>query len=203
ITVGTDPFQRTWHLPKALLARHSTHLAKLCSNPYRKEVLLPDIDARAFANFVDYIHSSIYSLNDKVPDFRRLRASTEAAVLGSNLGAKDYADAAIRQLHASFEPLARLRTSNAKRSLIRASDIEYVCRSDVDGVRRLFFDGVASHWMQREVLNMVNEMDFKGDTVTWAQVYDEYEEFRTRMRETLGIVDMSRSALLRPVAEYL
>jgi hypothetical protein len=91
------------------------------------EAQLPTISPNAFADFVSYMHSSIYSTNTQVAGYRSLRAHTDACLLAAKLEADKYWAAAMRQLHALFLPLARSRRSDAKQSFIRASDIDYVC----------------------------------------------------------------------------
>jgi hypothetical protein len=205
ITVGPDPTtSRIWHLPRTLLTQHSTHLTKFATNPYNHSILLPSIEPRDFANFVDYLRSSIYSLNEHVLSYRAIRQNAEAAVLGIKMGSTRYRQAAIRQLHMIFEPLARLRTSNARKSSIRASDVQHVCQAAPGGgLRQLFFDAVASHWTQAEVLNIGSAMDMPGDTTSWADVYNSYPEFRISMAESLGVGDAGRATLLKPVEEYI
>jgi hypothetical protein len=205
ITVGPDPItSRIWHLPRALLTRHSTYLAKYATNPYTHSILLRSIEPRDFANFVDYMRSSIYSLNEHVPGYRAIRQNTEAAVLGMKMGSTGYTQAAIRQLHMIFLPLARLKTSNARKSSIRASDVQYVCQAGLGGgLRQLLFDAVASHWTQAEVLNIRSAMDMPGDTTSWADVYNSYPEFRRSIAESLGVGDAGRVTLLKSVEEYI
>ncbi|CAO2648007.1 Nn.00g089290.m01.CDS01 [Neocucurbitaria sp. VM-36] len=229
VIVGSYPqSQRTWILPRALLARHSAFFANHIQDPIAKEpVELQGIEPSDFQNFVDYMHSSIYSLNQQVTGYRAIRANTSACMLGIQLGAKAYHDAALRQLYMIFEPLARLRTSNARKSLIRASDVDFICintapslgestiintigeegdnKNRIDsGIRQLFFDAVASHWTQTNVLNIGDtRMDTHGDTATWIDVYNTYTDFRITVANSLMIPNAMRAALLRPVDEYL
>jgi len=231
ITVGLAPDQRTWCLSVTPLAKYSTYFARLTSNnPQLTTHELSDVNHHAFANFVDYIHSGIYSPNTRVPGFRYLRTGAEAALLGFKLGCTEYRDVGTRKLYQLFEPLARLKQSNKAKSLIRASDVEWICEltrhepdvkdtetppqaffndlnraestTGANGIRQLFFDAVASHWTQREVGNMVNETELGGDTVTWGHVYTTYHEFRETMEKSLNDHDLDRAALLRPVEEY-
>jgi hypothetical protein len=180
---------------------------------------LQDVDPHAFANFVDYMYSSIYSPNTRVPGFRYLRAGRDAAALGSRMGCSEYEDAGVRQVWVLVEGMGKLG-SGRSRSLVRASDIEWVCRNTacraraygakkkgdendgLDTVRRLFFDAVASHWTQREVAGMADELDNAGDTVSWGHVYDKYYDFGERIRKSMGVVNSMRGGLLRPVEEY-
>jgi hypothetical protein len=158
-------------------------------------VTLTDLDPRAFANFVDYIRSSIYSLNEQIPGFRAIPHNTLAYLLGAQLGAREYAVAAMRQLYMIFEPLARLPTSNARKSSIRATDVEFVWRNtqDGDGLRWLFGDAVASHWTAREVYDIEDMMGWK----------DLEAGFREVLRASLSVLAVRRGELLRPVKEYL
>jgi hypothetical protein len=213
VVIGSDPItQRAWLLPRALLAKHSTYFAKICAKSETNEHNLEDVDPRAFANFVDYIRSSIYSLNANTAAFRHVRANVKAALLGIKFGARDYADAAIRQLYMLFEPLARLRTSNKSKSVIRASDIEFVCRQSfgskeeekaAERLRQLFFDATASHWGQFEAVKIFQMRDLHGDTVAWNEVNSKYPQFAHTMKQSILVMDKARAQLLRPVKEYL
>ena len=226
VSVGSDTRDRkTWKLPKALLARHATFFDALVQDPNAKgPVTIDEVEPRDFQNFVDYMHSSIYSLNQQAPGYRAIRANTTACLLGIRLGAKAYHDAAIRQLYTIFEPLARLRTSNVRKSSIRASDIEFICTHTSpsgsvvntgdkerqsenkieSGIRQLFFDAVASHWTQSNVLNVGDtRMDTPGDAASWADMYNVYPDFRVTLANSLKMADVWRAALLRPVDEYL
>jgi hypothetical protein len=190
----------------------------------QEKATLSGIAVGDFQNFVDYMHSSIYSLNTKVPGYRAIRANTDACLLGARLGAKGYAEAAIRQLYHLFEPLARSRDSSAKKSVLRASDIEYIClrtttpsSNSVEaaeakilaGLRQLFFSALASHWTQRDVITIgALEIDFSpndapNDTTSWSHVYNTYHDFRVYVAASLRFADVWRTALLRPVGEYV
>ncbi|KAF1920793.1 hypothetical protein BDU57DRAFT_509225 [Ampelomyces quisqualis] len=197
LTIGPPHLQRSWTLPRPLLAKHSTHLAALAANPFRKNATLAHIDPRAFANFVDYMHSSIYTLNTRVAGFRSITAGLQAVELGQKLGAKAYVSAAVRRLHMSFEALARLAGKGKRMSLIRAEDVAFVCSREVgQGCMMLFFDGVVSHWRQVEVVKM-------RDWHEWRVLCDEYGEFEKSVGKTLGVGDAQRGELLRSVEEYL
>jgi hypothetical protein len=201
VTVG----QRAWHLPRALLARHSTFFAQLCRDPAQCSTTLnAAVDAHAFANFADYMHSSIYTLNPHVTAFRSIRANTLAYLLGCRLGAQSYSDAALRKLHRLFEPLAKLGCSNARLSSIRAADVQVVWRATRpgDGLRCLFADAVASHWRQLDVVRVGADADGL-ETVSWREVYDMYGDFRERLVASLAWADGERGGLLGRVEGYL
>ncbi|KAH7346107.1 hypothetical protein BKA66DRAFT_397679, partial [Pyrenochaeta sp. MPI-SDFR-AT-0127] len=215
VTVGSDPSnRRTWVLSKSLLARHSKYIANIIKqDSEEEEVFIIDLEPGEFQNFVDYMYSSIYSLNTHVTGYRATMDNAMACLLGEKLSAKEYSDAAMRQLYMIFQPLARLRTSNARKSSIKASDIEYICRNTVphsstlqqrSGIRKLFFDAVASHWTQVDILN-IQAMDTAtpNDTVSWFDVYKKYSDFRIMLTSSLKIADVWRTAILRPVDEYI
>jgi hypothetical protein len=212
VIVGAGPAtQRTWYLPKALLLQHSTFLAQLCTNPFRKEITLEDVDIRVFMNFVDYMRSSIYTLNEQIPNFRRIHEGAKACLLGQKLGAVSYRHAAISSLHTFLEPLARLKSSNMRMSTIRAEDVDFVCRntdSNPDklgsGIRRLFFDAVASHWSNweaKKVTGYQNHLD--KDMREWTDLCTKYEDFRTAILRSCSEPDPRRKELLKAVHEYL
>jgi hypothetical protein len=221
IIVGPDSAsRRVWSLSKASLARHSPYFAKLCVNPFKHEVTFEDVDPRAFANFASYLHSSIYALNQQVPGFRAIHEATKAHLLGEKIGCKPYADAALRQLYGIFEPLARAPTSNARQCSILASDVEYVCRNTTApstfpstaapakeqvglGLRHLFFDALASHWTQQEILNIGPMMDTPSDTGKWADVYNANTDLRITLASSLNVGDAWRSGLLKGVDDYV
>lgn len=211
VVVGADPVtQRTWHLPKALLTHHSTYLAEICTNPFITSVTLEDIDIRAFANFVDYMRSSIYTLNERIPGFRRVHESIEACLLGQKLGCRTYKNAAIINLHMGFEPLAQLKGSNKRLSTIRAEDIDYVCRNtnkdehnnDIcKGLRQLFHDAVASHWSNWEVNKLTGHHDeYMGE---WTEMCVKYDDFRITLLASCHTSDAQRHILFKPVSQYL
>jgi hypothetical protein len=226
VTVGIEPnSQKAWYLPKDLLARHSTWFAsRIHIGAVQENATLSGIASSDFQNLVDYMHSSIYSPNTKVPGYRAIRANTDACLLGARLGARGYTEAAIRQLYHLLEPLARSRDSNAKKSILRASDIEYIYlhtmppspfsaeegeAKTLAGLRQLFFSALASHWTQRDVITIgTPEIDFSpndapNDTTSWSHVYNTYHDFRAYVAASLRFADVWRTALLRPVGEYL
>lgn len=207
VTVGPDPItQRTWFLPRALIVQHSTHLAQLCANPFWNEITLEDIDVRAFANFVDYMRSSIYTLNEQIPGFRRIHEGTKAYLLGLKLVAMVYSNAALTSLHMLFEPLARLKSSNMRKSMIRAEDINFVCHNTDPngpgrGLRQLFLDAVASHWSHWEANKLTGHHDgYKGE---WTDLYIKYADFRITMLTSCRKPDVKRKELLLDVQAYL
>jgi hypothetical protein len=193
--------QRVWYLPKALLSRHSTHLAELCTNPFRSEIALPAIDPHAFANFVDYMRSSIYTLNSQVHSFHPIRAGTEACLLGETLGATEYADVAMRALHMAFEAMAKMRRRSVRMCIVRPEDVEYVCGLDEGvgmGLKKIFCEATASMWRQEEAYYLK-----KGQVDEWKHVYDKCVMFKEVMLKSMGVKDPYRAALLKPVDKYL
>jgi hypothetical protein len=205
ITVGSSPAeQRTWALTPKLLLR-CPYLAALSRNSPHTPVHLPEVDPRDFATYVMYLHSGIYTLNPQVPNFRPLHAATRAHLLGLRLHDSVYADAAIRQIHAILLPLAKLRTSNAAKSPIRASDIEFVAeRSRAgSGIRRLFVDAVSSHWAQGECWGAGHVKSERPGEVKWVDVLAEYNDLRSCLVRTRVVGDRWRGSLLGGVEDYL
>lgn len=210
VTVSADPStQKTWSLSKALLIRHSIFFDSLMRlDPLKEQIVLEHISLRDFQNFVDYLHSSIYSPSTQFPGYRAIHVNASACLLGERFGARAYSDAALRRLYMVFEPLARLRTSNARMSSIRASDIAFVSTSisnmpaHISGIRQLLFDSVASHWTQRDALE-IGAQDSPTDTTTWTEVYNTNAGFRSTLAKSLNVLDTWRGDLLRPVEEYL
>ncbi|KAH6074001.1 hypothetical protein HBI67_061250 [Parastagonospora nodorum] len=211
VVVGADPVtQRTWYLSKALLIRHCTHLAEICTNPFLTSVTLEDVDIRAFTNFVDYMRSSIYTLNEQIPGYRRVHEGIKACLIGHKLGCMAYSNAAIISLHMGFEPLAQLKTSNKRLSTIRAEDIDFVCRNTnkdennndlCKGLRQLFHDAVASHWSYWEVNKLTGHHDeYMGD---WTELCVNYDDFRITLLASCRTSDAQRHALFKPVNQYL
>ena len=203
--VGTKPAeQRTWTLTPQLLLR-CPYLAALSRSSPHTPVHLPDIDPRDFATYMMYLHSGIYTLNPQIPNFRPLHAATRAHLLGLRMHDTVYANAAIRQIHAILLPLAKLRTSNAAKSPIRASDIEFVAeRAKVgSGIRRLFVDAVSSHWAQGECWGAGHVKDERPGEVRWADVLAEYNDLRSILVRTRVVNDRWRGSLLGGVDDYL
>ncbi|KAL5117526.1 hypothetical protein ACEQ8H_004556 [Pleosporales sp. CAS-2024a] len=209
IVVGAGPtVQRTWYLGRGLLAQHSTQLGEMCTNPFRKSITLEDVDVHAFANFVDYMRSSIYALNEQVSGFRRIREGIKACLLGHKLGAKAYSNAAMHSLHMGFQPLAKLTSSNMRLSVIRASDLDLICRNtshDDDaagrGLRQLLFDAVASHWSKWEANQLASQND--EHMVEWIDLFVKHEDFKLTMLASCRTSDKRRGKLLKPVHHYL
>lgn len=226
MTVGIET-QRTWTLSKAPLAESCWLFYFLFSeDPTISEIHLPTVSPHAFADFVDYIRSSIYSVNTHIAGYRSIRAHTDACLLGIQLDADEYRRAATRALHGLFEPLARARKSNALRSLIRASDIEYICvRTSaaqlvfsssipdmwglVKGLQMLFFDALAAHWTQQDVIAISmpgstsgSSKDNLWDVTPWRDLYRRFPKFRAHLVKTGAVADKWRGIILKKVDRY-
>jgi hypothetical protein len=221
-TQGTHTYTRTWHLSRALLAKHSSTVRNLPED--EKSIVLASTPPQIFQNYLDYARSSIYSLNRLIP-VSPLRQHTSAWLLGSTLGSPDFCVAALRALHGIFEPCARSRHSTAARSPIKAEDVEYVCRESVVGsaLRVMYFDAVAAHWTRFEAENVEREVDEDVDmdrsaledegggrdgeeqakNITWADICAKYADFRTRILLSLMFSDGRRDLLLRSAEEYV
>ncbi|KAF2033608.1 hypothetical protein EK21DRAFT_86098 [Setomelanomma holmii] len=201
VTVG----QRVWHLPKALVAKHSTYFAQLCQDLSHDQFTLDHIDANDFANLAAYLHSKIYTLNEHVEGYRAIRSNTTAYLLGAHLGAKAYTDAALRTLYRIFEPLARMNGSNARLSSIRASDVEFVCARTTagNGLRKLFVDAVAARWSELDLVGVGPDADGLAGGVRWRDVLGNYVDLRERLEGSLGMGDSRRGRILKRVEEYV
>ncbi|KAI8937249.1 hypothetical protein NX059_006458 [Plenodomus lindquistii] len=230
LIVGPDPStQRPFYLPRALLIQHSTLLASILDGKSDKIITLTQHSSQAFQNYADYLHSSIYSVNKHVSSYHFLRTHVQSCLLGSFLGSQDYSVAALHHLHALFLPGANDTKSCADKSCIRASDVAFICTrtagfplppfaeehqgqqqqlrpQDVDclaALRHLFFDAVASHWSQRDVVQM-GAGDQNADTEKWQDVYHQYADFRARIKATgMGWDGVARSGLLGDVGVYI
>jgi hypothetical protein len=199
LTIGSTPTQRVWYLPTSLLAQHSTSLASLCTDP---EITLSDVDAHAFANFVDYMRSNIYTLNPHVASFHPIRSHIYAAILGGDLGAREYADAAVRKMYMALEPAARLVKGRGMRKCIVTPEIvALVCgmNGDVEAnLKKLVCDAVAASWKVNDVFMLTS-----GRVEGWNTVFNKHDVFRETMRKSLGTPDRERNKLLSPVDKYL
>jgi hypothetical protein len=198
LTIGSSFTQRVWYLPKSLLTRHSTSLASLCTSP---SITLSEIDPRAFANFVDYMRSSIYTLNPQFASYHPIRSHMDAALLGEKLGAHAYADAAIRKLYMAFEPAAKIGTRSMRKCIVTPEIVGFVFSQNEGvgmGLKNLVCDAVAASWKRKEVHVLTI-----GQVEVWKDVYDTCEMFRETMKKSLRTLDQNRGGLLKPVGKYL
>ncbi|KNG49455.1 integral membrane protein [Stemphylium lycopersici] len=223
ITVGTsESTSRTWTLSQETLAQHSSYYRRLFAAESSTSHTLLLATPHAFANFVDYLHSNIYSTNTQVANYSAMRAHTDACILGAKLGARVYTESAIRALHALFEPLAESESWDERQSTIREADVEYVCIhaeekflppgvEDVGaltGLRRLFFDALAAHWSRRHVLDLmvcrinagVGAASRSG--ATWTSLWFGFPEFAERVGDTWRVMGMYRRGLLKGAEDY-
>jgi hypothetical protein len=198
LIIGSSPTQRIWYLPKQLLTRHSTTLTELCTSP---SIALDEINQHVFANFVDYMRSSIYTLNPQSASYHPIRSHIDAALLGETLGAPSYADAAIRKLYMAFEPAAKLEKRGTRKSIITPSIVDFVLSQNEDtgtDLKNLVCDAVAGSWKRKEVYALTIE-----EVEDWKDVYDKHEVFRKAMQKSLKTLDRERGGLLKPVGKYL
>lgn len=201
--------QRTFYIPKSLLSEQSSFFRVACKGPWKEgrenRITLPEDDPRIFASFVDFMRSNIYSVNTQAVGFQFVLFNAMAWVLGDKLGAFAFRDAALRKLHCSFYCNARIQGSHANISPISATDIDYVCTHTLphSNLRALFFDAVAAHWTQVDVVNIAHTMDVDDDEVSWPYVYNTYDDFRRALEVSARYIDIVRSVLLADVQEYL
>lgn len=211
IVVGPKPpsplfnyTQRTFYLPKSLLSKHSTFFRDIIDKDVDR-IALPNGDPRMFQNFVDFLHSNIYSLNTAVNNYNPVSHHASAWIVGQLFGCPSFRNAALCKLHTLFEPHASMQGSHATVSPIRPAHIQFVCvNTEKDSaLRLLFFDAVAAHWTQFEAMNIGNHMDVDGESVSWLQVYNQFHDFRNTLAFSSGYVDNLRGRLLGDVEEYL
>lgn len=147
-----------------------------------------------------------------IPSYAPIHQHTLAWLLGEALGAPSFQAAALRALHAIFEPWARKGKCNAARSPIRAADVEFACKHSELGsaLRMLFFDAAASHWTRFEAANVGSpyNMDIDGEegeqrVVRWPDVCNEHADFRAVIAISLMYGEGRRGACLRGVEKYV
>jgi hypothetical protein len=164
---------------------------------------LSEIDPHAFSNFVDYMRSSIYALNPQFASYHPIRSHIDAALLGAKLGAHAYADAAIRKLHMTFEPAAKIETRSMRKCIVTPEIVELVFSQNEEvgmglGLKNLVCDAVAASWKRKEVYMLT-----VGQLEAWKGVYDTCEIFRDTMKNSLRTLGRDRGGLLKPVGTYL
>ncbi|KAJ4305186.1 hypothetical protein N0V90_000717 [Kalmusia sp. IMI 367209] len=210
---------RTWYIPKAILSRYSAYMRAACEHASTDSLTITSVSPSAFQNFVDFMHSSIYSVNKCAPDYHIVHSHIQAYDLGQKLQASVYQAAALRTLHQVLEPLARAASSSAAVSPIRASDVEYACRSLEEGflLRVVLFDAIVSHWTQLDTLRIAANLAITytppardrgvlplnpNRATSWNDVYNKYPDFRERVSSSLKVPDLFRIHLLRPIEDY-
>jgi hypothetical protein len=202
VTIGAATvMQRAWTLPKSLLAHHTTFFQQYCTDASINEVELEDVDARYFADFVDFIRSSIFSLNKRVPGYMPIRHTINAYILGEKLGAEQYSAAAMKCLYGLVEPMADNTESKRILSPIKVDDVKLVCTTVKDEgmgrrMRAMVFNAVASHWTQGEAV-LVKKAE------GWSDVFEEDSGFRKAIMASLDIPNQYRRVLLKPAKQYL
>ncbi|KAF2644855.1 hypothetical protein P280DRAFT_546272 [Massarina eburnea CBS 473.64] len=202
---GTSPrTQRTWHLPHALLQSHIT--APL---PLDATLTLPlTLPTSAIQNFVDYIYSSIYTVNKSARDYHSLRTHIRACNVGTLLGATVYHDIALRMVYTQLTLETSLDGSGiGLPSNIGAEDIRIICSETSPGsvVRIMMFDSVAAQCSQYCALNFRAYIRMQGenaDTV-WTELYTTYPDFAARINKSATVENGMRERLLRGVDAYL
>jgi hypothetical protein len=95
--------QQTFHLPAALLRKHSRLFSSTISNP----VILPQVDPSIFQDFVSYLTSNIYSPDTRSSDIDPLTRILLAWLLGQQLGAPDFQNAVFAKLYCELEEAVR------------------------------------------------------------------------------------------------
>ncbi|KAI4945503.1 hypothetical protein J4E91_007845 [Alternaria rosae] len=83
----------------------------------------------------------------------------------------------------------------------------------MDRLQRLFFDALASHWSQHDIIYIgaqdsprgggFNKNDVPGDSTTWRELCETYPDFNAHMANTSNRQNRYRSSILRDVEIYL
>lgn len=126
ITVGqpgsaSHPDVRVFSVPTALLRKHTTlNLPDCAIEDSDSPSPIPNRSLRvtgpafrtttpaAFQNFLDFMYSSIYDLNKHASDYHPFRSHITAYVLGKQLGAKTYVNAAVRAICHFIKPRQKI-----------------------------------------------------------------------------------------------
>ncbi|KAF2712197.1 hypothetical protein K504DRAFT_372275 [Pleomassaria siparia CBS 279.74] len=205
---------RSFFITRAL-ATKSSSLILSSLHPSHTTIYLSSISPMAFQNYINYCHSSIYSIGRPSPPDRPMHENTLSYLLGSVLKDEDYQRCAFVALYNLMEPLARSMHSKAALSNMRASDVDFACCNSPDGspLRRLFFDAVASHWTRLEAkvikdlfnarCNNYNANGAAIRSLAWPDMYRKYVDFRAVIALSALFPDSKRGQLLRHVDEYI
>ncbi|KAF1974777.1 hypothetical protein BU23DRAFT_635576 [Bimuria novae-zelandiae CBS 107.79] len=227
----SGPIQRTWPIRTALLTTHSTFFRTRCSDPLEAPISLDLPSSMAlstFQDFVDFIHSSIYSPSKLAPDYHVVGTHLCSWVLGTHLGAEQYKTAALHEVYTWLEPLARSANKGRGYNVVRAVDVAFLCSATEEGdvMRAMVIDAVVAHWSQRDVLAIdaalmnaqiqsssphpgsfvavfAGEAASDGDEQAWVTLYTAHQSFRKRVQSSRNVSERHRGRLLREVEEYI
>lgn len=222
-TVFRDPppAQRTWSIQAHKISRYSEHLRAACEHNSTTSLELDGttFSLTTFQNFIDFSHSSIYSVNRSGPDHDPIRTHIQAWLLGALLKAPTYQTAALRQLHTCIEPPSQDLPSSAAYDLLSPGDIDLVCAATEEDcvLRALVFDAVAAHWTLRDAIaisTITVSSTLHGNTPElgaravslpelWTAVFNAHADFRARILNSLSVRDERRGRILRPVEDYI
>lgn len=85
--------------------------------------------------------------------------------------------------------------------------------NSIDRLQRLFFDALASHWSQHDIVYIgaqdsprgggFNKNDVPGDSTTWRELCETYPDFKAHMANTSSRQNRYRSSILRDVEIYI
>ncbi|KAJ4350278.1 uncharacterized protein N0V89_008899 [Didymosphaeria variabile] len=212
--------QRTWSIQRPVVSRHSAYLRAACdsSSSISLDLTSDSLTLAALQNFIDFSHSSIYSVNKRAAGHHIVQTHLQSWVLGAKLEAPTYQTAALQELYTWIEPLARAVNGSVADSPIRVEDVDFVCRRTQEGcvLRALVFDAVAAHWTQQDAINIGTNLVRKStreaapepgpqptEVLTWTGLYNKYPDFRKRISSSLKVQDSQRTCLLRPVTDYI
>ena len=227
ITVFASPgTQRTWYMQKSLLARHSGRFRTATQDPSTTSISIYHDSLSDFQDFVDFVHSSIYSVNKHAPNYHPVGTNLQAWFLGKKLEAQDYQAAALCELYAWIEPLAHACNTSLAYTPIRTQDVEFVSinLSDGDAVREMILDAVVAHCTQNDAIAVCATLVSRDEDtirkesdpstgylphlsptvyVHWAMLATKHRSFFKRIVDSQQVKNTDRTKLLRPIEEYL
>ncbi|KAF2006866.1 hypothetical protein P154DRAFT_529274 [Amniculicola lignicola CBS 123094] len=202
---------RNFTIPKSLLSGRSTYLHNAIISQHQTSTsgtIIPIFDTRPamFQNFIDYLHSNIYSLNRQAVSFHPLLSHISAYILGEKLGAQQWKNAALRQL---WSILNHLRTrpeeipiGRDQSPVVPTTMLSVLCGIKDGGLplKMLVSDALATQWSSAEILSVIREVDKLGvkgewnevrglENIRWSWILARYDELRKHLVDSLKYGD--------------
>jgi hypothetical protein len=123
--IASNPAEKTWTLPKALLAHHAGYFRR--TERFREgeqnKVTFESFEPEIFELFVEFVYFGHYSNTDKLEDPARIRDSARAWVLGDYLDAVAFKNFAMKSLHKIYFPA----DTKIPKSIVGPKLIDYCC----------------------------------------------------------------------------
>ncbi|KAF2111622.1 hypothetical protein BDV96DRAFT_634431 [Lophiotrema nucula] len=198
--------QRTFLVPQTLLAKHSIFLQEAIRDNGSETISLHNTNPKTFQNFIAYIHSSIYSLSTRSPDFEPIVEHSRAYELGIKLECTGFREAALFKIH---DTLARWKGYSGiclTLSPLAPADIHFACQqTPIDSALRIMLiDAVLAHATQAERLNIWKAPNTRIDAeVTWVDCYTKYWDLRDAVTTSFHINDRTRKGCLKKFEYYV